>query len=272
MQNAPPTPIISPHGGYRKTLSFGLTCLVYHATTRFCERVYSYKNDPLGKTVGQMVGAGRSARQNIVEASARAGTSKETELRLLDVARGSLEELSGDYEAYLCDRDEPLWSKTDPRHKTVSALIYDPLTATEDIAHAFSLHLIAMRQRFAPWLEHEDPLTAANAIFATAHRAELLLQKQIERIAAEIIETGGFRENLTRRRQEHRDALPNTNTPTCPACGKPMRRRTARSGARAGKDFWSCSAYPDCKAVINIEEGQADQPPSRPDGNPTPPS
>ena len=86
------TPVIGHYGGYRKTLSFGLTCLVYHATTTFCRRNYNYKNDALGKTVGQMEGAARSARQNIVEGSSRAGTSKETELKLLDVAKASLQE------------------------------------------------------------------------------------------------------------------------------------------------------------------------------------
>jgi four helix bundle protein len=91
------TPVIGHYGGYRKTLSFGLTCLVYHATTTFCRRNYNYQNDALGKTVGQMVGAARSARQNIVEGSSRAGTSKETELKLLDVAKASLQELAGDY-------------------------------------------------------------------------------------------------------------------------------------------------------------------------------
>ena len=248
-------PVIAPNGGYRKTISFGLTCLVYHATTRFCGRVYSYRNDPLGKTVGQMVGAGRSARQNIAEASARAGTSKETELRLLDVARGSLEELAGDYEAFLCDRDEPVWSKHDPRCKEVNALAYDLFDAEEDAAHRFSLHIIAMRRRFAPWLEHEDALAAANAIFAIARRAGLLLGKQMERIAADIVENGGFRENLTRRRLEHREGAGGGNeaAPECPDCGKPMRRRTAKTGARAGKDFWSCSAYPDCKGTRNID-------------------
>ena len=75
------TKIFGHFGGYRKMLSFGWTCLVYHATTLFCRRNYSYKNDALGKTVGQMVGAARSARQNIVEASSRAATSKEQELR-----------------------------------------------------------------------------------------------------------------------------------------------------------------------------------------------
>ena len=104
VKKAPPhSPIIGAYGGYRKTLSFGYVCLIYHATTLFCKRNYDYKNDSLGKTTGQMVGAARSARQNIVEGSSRAGTSKETELRLYDVAKGSLEELAGDYEAFLID-------------------------------------------------------------------------------------------------------------------------------------------------------------------------
>lgn len=95
------TAIIAPYGGYRKMLSFGFTCLAYHATETFCARNFDYRNDPLGKMVGQMVGAARSARQNLVEASSRAGTSAETELRLLDVAKASLQELAGDYEAFL---------------------------------------------------------------------------------------------------------------------------------------------------------------------------
>ena len=253
MENSPSQSLIGPHSGYRKTLSFGLTCLVYHATTRFCARIYSFKNDPLGKTSGQMIGAARSARQNIVEGSARAGTSKETELRLLDVAKASLEELVGDYEAFLIDRDTPLWSSTDARHKTVAELPFDSFTASGDIAHAFSLHVIAMRMRFAPWLEHEAPLVAANAIFVTAHRAQFLLAKQMGRIGESVIEEGGFRERMTRLRLEKRDGTPpETETPTCPACGKPMRQRTAKSGPKAGKPFWACTGYPDCRTIRDM--------------------
>jgi hypothetical protein len=82
-----PQRLIGPSGGYRRLFSFGFTCLAYHATTRFCKRVYDFKTDPLGKTSGQMIGAARAARQNIAEGSARAGTSTETELRLYDVAK-----------------------------------------------------------------------------------------------------------------------------------------------------------------------------------------
>jgi len=251
-----PQKLIGPHGGYRKTLSFGLTCLVYHATTRFCARIYSYKNDPLGKTSGQMIGAARSARQNIAEASARAGTSKETELRLLDVAKASLEELGGDYEAFLIDHDEPVWSLADERHQTVTQFPFDAFTATEDTLHAFSLHIIAMRRRFASWLEHEDALVAANAIFITARRAQNLLKRQIEQIGASVIEDGGFRERMTRLRMEHRDAPPPSQPapPSCPKCEKPMRQRTAKTGPKAGKPFWACTGYPACKGIRDMSD------------------
>lgn len=251
-----PTSPIGPSGGYRKMLSFGFTCLVYHATTRFCKRVYPWKEDPLGKTSGQMIGAARSARQNIVEASSRAGTSKETELRLLDVAKGSLEELLGDYEAYLIDNEQTVWSVADERWKTVNSLPLDEFAVTEDVLHEFSRYLIAMRERFAPWLEHADPLTAANALIVIIKRAESLLFKQMEKTSAAFGEEGGFRERMAKLRVEQREALKAAEPPppTCPACGKPMAIRKAKTGPNAGKNFWGCTGYPACKAIQEIEE------------------
>ena len=251
--------LIGPSGGYRRLLSFGFTCLSYHATTRFCQRAYSWKEDPLGKTSGQMIGAARSARQNIAEASARAGTSQETEIRLLDVAKGSLEELAGDYETYLVDNDEPVWSEEDARHHAVMALPLDELTATADVPHAFSVHLIAMRKRFAPYLENEDLAAAANAILVVIQRAESLLFKQIEKLGGTFLDEGGFKERMTRLRVEQRAALAAAKAaepppPACPACGKPMTLRRAKSGPNSGKKFWGCSGYPTCKAIQELEE------------------
>ena len=250
-----PTSPIGPSGGYRKMLSFGFTCLVYHATTRFCKRVYPWKDDPLGKTSGQMIGAARSARQNIVEASSRAGTSKETELRLLDVAKGSLEELLGDYEAYLVDNDQTVWSVADERWKAVTALPLDEFTATEDMLHEYSRYLIDMRVRFAPWLEHDDPFTAANALIAVIKRAESLLFRQMEKTSAVFGEEGGFRERMAKLRIEQRQACEAEKPPppTCPACGKAMTIRKAKSGPSAGKPFWGCSGYPACKAIVEMD-------------------
>lgn len=55
------TEIIGAYGGYRKTFSFACVCLIYHATEVFCARNYSLKNDALGKAIGQIIGAARSA-------------------------------------------------------------------------------------------------------------------------------------------------------------------------------------------------------------------
>ena len=245
------TRIIAPCGGYRRTKSFAFACLVYHATTTFCRRNYDYHNDALGKTVGQMVGAARSARQNIVEGSSRAGTSKETELRLLDVAKASLEELAGDYEAFLTDRGETPWSFSDARLTAVRALRLDDFSCDpENQRHAFGAYLLDMRRRFGDWLENEDPAVAANAILVAVDEANALLRSQIDRIAGEFTEGGGFTDRMSKARLERRDAQQLAQkAPPCPKCGKPMRKMIARKGCNAGNPFWSCSDYPSCEGT-----------------------
>ena len=114
--------VLGRSGGYRRSYAFAMTCLIYHATTTFCRRNYNYKNDALGKTVGQMVGAARSARQNIVEGSERGATSKEQELKQYDVAKGSLAELAGDYEAFITDANEIAWSEKSAEYAAVRVL------------------------------------------------------------------------------------------------------------------------------------------------------
>ena len=89
-----------PSGGYRATCSFQTATIIYDATYWFCEKFL----DARSRTVDQMVQAGRSGRQNIAEGSRAAATSSQTELRLLNVARASLEELLLDYEDYLRHR------------------------------------------------------------------------------------------------------------------------------------------------------------------------
>jgi four helix bundle protein len=80
---------LRPAGGYRTTASFQTATLIYDATYWFCEKFL----DARSRTVDQMVQAARSGRQNIAEGSRAAATSSQTELRLLNVARSSLEEL-----------------------------------------------------------------------------------------------------------------------------------------------------------------------------------
>ena len=243
--------IIGSYGGYRRTLSFGFACLIYHATEVFCERNYSYKNDALGKTVGQMIGAARSARQNIVEGSSRAGTSKETELRLYDVAKGSLEELAGDYEAFLIGRGEVPWAENDPCASRLMSIALDryqgPLSR-----HDYGEYILAMRKRFGEFLEAEDPIVAANSVLIAIDQACRLLHRQMESVADTFREEGGFTERMSKARLETRDAqVAAQGTPRCPKCGKPMRKVIARKGRNAGSPFWACTGYPDCKGTRN---------------------
>lgn len=242
--------IIGAHGGYRRTFAFGYACLVYHATCAFCRRVYDFKNDPLGKTTGQMVGAARSARQNIVEGSARAGTSKETELRLYDVAKGSLEELSGDYESFLIEAGSPPWRSDDPNFAELSQTTidrYDGDSVGGNARNEYATYILEMRKRFSQWLESDDPIVAANSILIVIDQARRLIHAEMESVGREFAESGGFSERLTRERLRQRDEQVNkAGSPKCPKCGGPMRKLMAKKGANAGNPFWACCAYPNC--------------------------
>ena len=248
------TRIIGPSGGYRQTFSFGFACLIYHATTAFCRKNYDYHNDSLGKTTGQMVGAARSARQNLVEGSSRAGTSRETELRLLDVAKGSLEELAGDCEAFLADCGEAPWSESDARAVEFKALRLDRFEKNDDARHEYGLYILEMRKRFAKWLENDEARIAANSIVLAIDAANALIRSQMEHLANEFTEEGGFTERMSKARLEWRDARQAVEgAPKCPKCGKPMRKMVARKGRNAGNPFWSCTGYPECDGTRRCE-------------------
>jgi len=251
--------VLGRSGGYRRSYAFAMACLVYHATTLFCRRNYTYKNDALGKTTGQMVGAARSARQNIVEGSERGATSKEQELKQYDVAKGSLAELAGDYEAFITDANEIVWSEESVEHRAVRALRLDPFNETEDVVHRHSAYILEMRRRYAPWLENEDPLVAANAQLVVIRQAMGMLRAQMEGLVEEIIENGGVTEALSRSRiaaRAEKKAAASASegaAPVCPKCGEPMLKRLAKKGRNAGRPFWSCSRFPDCDGTRNCE-------------------
>jgi restriction system protein len=101
---------IPPHGGYKDLKSFQTAEIVFDATMAFCKRFVSLRT----RTYDQMVQAARSGKQNIVEGSMVSGTSKKSELKLMGVARGSLEELLQDYQDYLRNEKLALWKKKTP--------------------------------------------------------------------------------------------------------------------------------------------------------------
>src|SRR5690349_8637708 len=112
--------LIPSHGGYRNLKSFQSAEIVYDATVKFCDRFI----DKRSRTHDQMVQAARSGRQNIAEGSQASGTSKKTELKLVGVARASLEELLLDYEDFLRQSGFVLWEKNNPTSRSIRSLAY----------------------------------------------------------------------------------------------------------------------------------------------------
>jgi four helix bundle suffix protein len=240
--------IYNPSGGYRKLHSFNFATIIHLGTISFCKRYLPWKDDPLGKTLGQMIGASRSGKQNIIEGSERAKTSSETEIKLTDVAKASLTELQGDLEDYLVQKGSIPWSIHDPDHKAVLAIMLDEFDYTEDLLHDYWKYLLAQKKKFDPWIEARDDIAAANALIVLIQRTTGLLGRQLAKLESAFVESGGIREKMTTARREARTE---TAAPQCPECGAAMKKRTSRRGP-----FLGCSAYPECKGVREVEEGQ----------------
>ena len=119
---------IRPSGGYRRLRSFQAATVVYDATVSFCARFI----DKRSRTVDQMVQAARSGRQNIAEGSRASATSTQTELRLINVARASLDELLLDFEDFLRQRGLRQWEKDDPQAREVREVGKLPQTDRSD--------------------------------------------------------------------------------------------------------------------------------------------
>ena len=109
---------IPPHGGYRSLVSYRKAEVVYDITVHFCARFLERRD----RTVDQMVQAARSGKQNIAEGSQASGTSTETEIKLTNVARASLEELLVDYEDYLRVHGLRAWPKSSPEARYIRNL------------------------------------------------------------------------------------------------------------------------------------------------------
>jgi len=240
---------IRPSGGYRDTASFQTATIIYDATYWFCERFL----DSRSRMSDQMVQAARSGRQNIAEGSRAAATSSQTELRLVNVARSSLEELLLDYEDFLRHRHLKKWEPDDPEALAVRRVGQQHPTDPSDRTDLSDEQRYAL---YAKWLDHEDPAIRANALLCLINQANYLLDKQIASLEVQFIEDGGYSEQLATARLAERNRKKQANSsdsiPPCPECGKAMVLRTAQKGKSAGKQFWGCSGYPDCKGLVDI--------------------
>lgn len=181
------TGFIPPHGNYPALLSYQKAEAIYDITFRFCER-FLKKGD---RTIDQMVQAARSGKQNIAEGSKASGTSKETEVKLTNVARASLEELLIDYLDFLRVRDFRLWTKDSKEALFVRRLGYK--------SHA-SHRTYTTYGTYRTYVETRPPEVVANIAICLIHQANFLLDKQIQRLEEDFIKEGGIRERMTKAR------------------------------------------------------------------------
>jgi restriction system protein len=179
-------PLIPPHGGYRELKSYQMAVIIYDATVVFCGRFIEKRS----RTNDQMVQAARSGKQNIAEGSMASGTSKKTELKLIGVARASLEELLRDFEDFLRQKGLPLWPKEHAKAKEVRALAWK-----ENRSYS----------TYKTYFESSDAETAANAAICVIHQANYLLDQQLRALEKGFLEEGGFTERLYRVRSQARE-------------------------------------------------------------------
>jgi len=248
---------IRPSGGYRKLHSFQVTTVIYDATVSFCERFV----DRHSRLRDQMVQAARSGRQNVAEGSRASATSSQTELRLVNVARASLDELLLDYEDYLRQNGHAQWAKDSPEALAVRRVGRNRADRADRADRTDETDPAAQAALYRPWLAHADPAVVANAVICLIHRANYLLDQQIRGLERQFVTQGGYSEQLAAARLREReqkakgdrsdrtDQSDKGDLPACPICGGAMALRTAKKGLRTGTQFWGCAKYPACKGT-----------------------
>jgi restriction system protein len=167
---------------YRELASYKQAAIIYDFTVEFCKKYI----DRMSRTTDQMVQAARSGKQNIVEGSSEK-TSEKSELKLLGVARASFQELLEDYEDFLRQRSLRQWEKDSAQARAVRELAYRTNRSYLTYKSFMS-----------------NPEFAANAAICLINQANYLLDKQIKSAEEKFIKTGGYAENLRRKRENSR--------------------------------------------------------------------
>jgi four helix bundle suffix protein len=137
-----------------------------------------------------MIQAARSGKQNILEGSQASGTSRETEIKLINVARASLEELLEDYRDFLRVRGAVLWDKN-----SREALFVRKIGNGPDVSY----------ETYRTYLETRPPEVAANIIICLIHQTNYLLDQLIRRLEKDFLENGGLKENMFKARLNYRE-------------------------------------------------------------------
>ena len=180
-----PKPFLPKKGNYRGLLVYQKAECLYDITFYFAHHYFVERKD---RTIDQVVQAARSGKQNIAEGCAAAATSAETEIKLLGVARASMQETLLDYEDYLRTRHLEQWAVDDPRTKQIqeySKTHNRPKDYTTDI-------------------EKRSPEALCNIAITLIHQFDNMMGRLLDRLQKDFVEQGGIREQMTAARLGYR--------------------------------------------------------------------
>ena len=202
------TELISPHGGYRNLKSFQMAEIVFDLTFDFCKR---YISD--FKLRAQIEGAARGGKQNIAEGSATSGTSKQSELRLVQVARASQEELLNDFLDFLRTQGLEKWDKDDGRVREIRNLAF----ATNRTYTTYKTYMT-------------EPTAAANCMICLIHQVNYLLDQQIKMLEKDLVQKGDYKERYLQTRKEKMFGSPEKEREEYESFLKELGRKRLKNG------------------------------------------
>lgn len=178
---------------YKYLLTYRYAEIIHDSTVMFCQGYllgFDYR-----RTREQMIQAARSGKQNIIEGVGQSRTSKKGEIKLLGVAKASLEELLADYEDFLRQRSLEIWSKIDLRITNFRKLTFR-LTSLSNLSSLGNL----IERPILP----NSPTEAANLLLTLCHQVTFLLDRQIGKMEEKFIKEGGYSEGLFKKRLDQR--------------------------------------------------------------------
>ena len=161
---------------------------IYQLTVEFCKRFLPAHGD---RTVDQMVQAARSGKQNIVEGSEDGQTSSEMEIKLLNVARGSLQELRLDYQDYLNTHHLPMWPADSERQQRL-----------REFCHSHNDY-----SDYAPFVVKMSDEEMANLLLTLCHQTDKLMCSYIEKLEHRFVTEGGIKERMHAARTGYRQTV-----------------------------------------------------------------
>ena len=168
--------ILKRKGDYNNLIAYKKSVIIYDITFFFTQH-FLQKGD---RTIDQMLQAARSGKQNIAEGNRAAATSTETEIKLTNVAKASLEELLIDYQDYLRTRNKLLWNASNPRYEKMRAYAASEL----------------IFDQYHSLLHKYNDEALANLCITLIHQTSFLLYRLLEKQEKNFLKEGGIKERM----------------------------------------------------------------------------